>query len=61
MAQAGTAISRRNFRRPQAYNLITVQRYSFIIETRVYRAGAFERAKLHAFKRTYGNAGGPAD
>jgi len=51
MAQAGTAISRRTFSRPQAYNLISVRARHFTVETRAYLAGHFARTELHIFPR----------
>lgn len=51
MAQAGTAVSRRTFGRPQAYNLICVKKKEFTVETRVYGDGHFSRREFHTFAR----------
>lgn len=50
-AQAGTAVSGRNFHRPQSYSLITVRPFSFSIEAREYHDGSFRRAEQHIYPR----------
>ncbi len=51
MVQAGTAVSRRTFRQPHAYNLIRVSPHQFTVETRTYISGSFVSTARHVFPR----------
>lgn len=54
VAQAGTAVSRRRRREPNAYNLVTVDGDILIVAPRLYRHGRFQESDAIGYRRAAG-------